>query len=137
MFFNCLSLSSVVLSDGIKYISDYAFSRCYLLSSISMPDSLKKIGKSAFSSCFDLVSVVFPSSLTDIGDNAFNGCANMKLFDFSASTTVPVLGSNVFNNTGYNFKIVVPDELYDEWIAASNWSSVASKIVKASEFESL
>jgi hypothetical protein len=31
-------------------------------------------------------------------------------------------------------KIVVPDALYDEWIAATNWVSYASKIVKASEF---
>lgn len=135
MFFNCHSLSSVVLSDGITHIQNSAFSGCYLLSSISMPNSLKEIGNYAFANCFDLVSVVFPSSLTTIGNNVFNGCANMRLLDFSASTTVPVLGTNVFSNTGHNFKIVVPDELYDEWIAASNWSSVASKIVKASEFD--
>lgn len=34
-------------------------------------------------------------------------------------------------------KIVVPDALYDTWIAATNWSSstIVSHIVKASEYE--
>ena len=32
------------------------------------------------------------------------------------------------------YKIVVPDDLYNTWIAATNWSTHASKIIKASEF---
>ena len=35
--------------------------------------------------------------------------------------------------TNENLKIIVPDELYDTWIVATNWSTYANKIVKASE----
>jgi hypothetical protein len=36
--------------------------------------------------------------------------------------------------TQAQMRIIVPDALYDEWIAATNWSSHASRIIKASEF---
>jgi hypothetical protein len=41
--------------------------------------------------------------------------------------------ANAFTNSN-TWKIVVPDNLYDQWIAATNWSTFASRIVKASEF---
>jgi hypothetical protein len=42
--------------------------------------------------------------------------------------------SNAFNSIASDCKIVVPDALYDEWKAATNWSTYASYIVKSSEF---
>jgi hypothetical protein len=57
----------------------------------------------------------------------------MAFYDFRASKSVPTLeGTFVFNNIPSDCKIVVPDALYDEWIAATNWSSYASYIIKAS-----
>jgi hypothetical protein len=51
------------------------------------------------------------------------------------SKSVPALGgASVFSNVPSDAKIIVPDALYDEWIAATNWSTHASKIVKASTF---
>lgn len=42
-----------------------------------------------------------------------------------------------FANTSDSKEIIVPDELYDEWIAAENWSSdtnhIRPSIVKASQ----
>lgn len=32
-----------------------------------------------------------------------------------------------------NCKIVVPDALYDAWVADSDWSSLAAHIIKQSE----
>jgi hypothetical protein len=61
----------------------------------------------------------------------------MAFCDFRALDVVPTLSSNVFSNIASDCKIIVPDALYDEWIAASNWSTYASYIIKASEFESL
>jgi hypothetical protein len=42
---------------------------------------------------------------------------------------------NVFNNIPADCKIVVRDELYDAWMAAANWSTYASKIVKLSDYD--
>ena len=60
-------------------------------------------------------------------------CKNLELVDFSEATAIPIFGTGMFNDTNSTFQIVVPDALYDDWIGASNWSTYASKIVKASE----
>lgn len=57
--------------------------------------------------------------------------------DFSNVTAVPPLAStNAFTNANANYKVVVPDALYDTWITSTNWSSnnVKTHIVKASEY---
>ena len=47
---------------------------------------------------------------------------------------MPVLSSsNGIQEKDYVSAIIVPDALYDEWIAASNWSTYADYIYKASE----
>lgn len=54
--------------------------------------------------------------------------------DFSQATAVPSLSStNAFSNTNNYYRIVVPNALYDQWIAATNWSdsSIVTHIEKA------
>jgi hypothetical protein len=76
-----------------------------------------------------------PSSVTSIDGYAFYNCYSVAYYDFHNHTSVPTLSNNnAFYGIASDCKIVVPDALYDEWIAATNWSSLASKIVKASEF---
>jgi hypothetical protein len=59
----------------------------------------------------------------------------MAYYDFRASESVPTLGgTSVFYNIRSGCKIVVPDDLYDTWIAETNWSGYAYYIIKASEF---
>jgi hypothetical protein len=54
----------------------------------------------------------------------------MKYYDFTSHTTVPTLvNTNVFNGIPSDCEIRVPAALYDEWIAATNWTGYASKIV--------
>ena len=78
------------------------------------------------------------------------------MYDFSSAKQVPVLGSSAMFNSGTSYvlsssgkytvpshesattngqfcKIVVPDALYDEWIAATNWVRYKNSIKKASE----
>ena len=78
------------------------------------------------------------------------------IYDFSSAKQVPVLGSSAMFNGGTSYvlsssgkytvpshetaetngqfcKIVVPDALYDEWIAATNWVRYKNSIKKASE----
>ena len=134
-FYYCHSLSSVVIPNGVTSIEGYTFSDCYSLSSVVIPNSVTSIGSQAFSDCYSLSSVVIPNSVTSIGSQAFYYCSSVAFFDFSGHTSVPTLSNyNAFSSIASDCKIVVPDELYDSWIAATNWSSVASYIVKASEF---
>jgi hypothetical protein len=134
-FIYCYSLSSIVIPDGVTSISNAAFSYCYSLSSIVIPDGVTSIGAGTFNLCYSLSSIVIPDSITSIGNNAFFSCYGMAYYDFRASTAVPALSStSVFEYIPSDCKIVVPDSLYDTWIAATNWSTYASYIVKASEF---
>ena len=65
----------------------------------------------------------------------FNGCTSLELVDMTGSTGVPTLENvNNFSNTNDTYKIVVPDSLYDTWIAATNWASIASHIMKQTDW---
>ena len=65
----------------------------------------------------------------------FYGCTSLELVDMTGSTGVPQLSNvNNFANTNDTYKVVVPDSLYDTWIAATNWASIASHIMKQSDW---
>ena len=133
-FSNCYSLASVVIPDSVTSIGSYAFSNCYSLASVVISQGVTLIGEYMFSYCYSLASVVIPDSVTSIGSSAFFNCYGMAYYDFRASKLVPTLSTGAFGNIPSDCKIVVPDSLYDSWIAATNWSTYASNIVKASEF---
>ena len=131
----CYSLSSIVIPDGVTSIGDYAFTSCYTLANIIIPDSVTSIGNDAFNSCYSLANIIIPYSVTSIGNYAFIYCYGMAFYDFSQCTSVPTLGGkSVFSSIPSDCKIVVPDSLYDTWKAATNWSTHASNMVKASGF---
>jgi hypothetical protein len=134
-FYNCLSLASIVIPQGVTSISDYAFYNCLSLASVVIPQGVTSIGSCAFNTCLSLASVVIPDGVTSIGNYALYYCQGMAFYDFRASKSVPTLSNtNAFDKIPSDCKIVVPDNLYDTWIAATNWSTYASQIVKASEF---
>ena len=108
---------------------------CNMLQKVEIGKNVTSIGTYAFNYCYSLASVVIPSGVTSIGERAFHYCCGMAYYDFRASKSVPTLSStNAFNNIPSDCKIVVPDSLYSSWTIATNWSTYASKIVKASEF---
>lgn len=133
MFKECYSLLSIVIPKNITNIGDSTFHYCYALASVEMPDDVKTIGTYTFQGCA-MTSIKIPKSVTNINNGAFYGCDAMAFYDFSQCTSVPTLGTYVFSSIPSDCKIVVPDALYDEWKAATNWSAYASKMVKASEF---
>ena len=69
-FYECNSLTSVVIPNTVKNIGEKAFCSCTRLTSIILPDSLKTIGKDAFWGCA-LTSINLPKAVTSIGEGAF------------------------------------------------------------------
>lgn len=133
--FEDCSLESVVISENVVQISNYIFQNCKNLQSVTIPNSVTSIGSSAFESCISLYNITIPKSVTNIGGSAFKS-SSLGLIDFSQHESIPTLGSSVFTSV-YNYNIIVPDVLYDEWIAATNWSNYASKIIKKSDYDAL
>ena len=76
-FYDCSSLTSVVIPEGVTSISTSAFSNCSSLTSVVIPEGVTSIGSSAFSRCSSLTSVTIPSSVTSIGE-AFYYCKALK-----------------------------------------------------------
>ncbi|MCR5358048.1 MAG: leucine-rich repeat protein [Lachnospiraceae bacterium] len=94
------SISKVVIGNGITEISNSAFFYFTELRTVELPGTLKKIGQSAFSNCADLTSVEIPASVEEIGSNAFIACAQLKVLSFAEGSSLGLIGSNAFSNTG-------------------------------------
>ena len=69
-------------------------------------------------------------NISEIQASAFSDCYSLKEIDLTECESVPTLvNSNAFQNVPSDCKILVPANLAEEWKAATNWSSHASKIV--------
>ena len=110
------------------------FAECYSLEEIELSPNLLAISAHDFNNCRCLKEIVIPSKVAKIGVYAFYHCYAIK-FDFSQCEQIPILeNTNAFSSTLANKKIVVPDALYEDWKAATNWSTYADYIVKSSEY---
>ena len=94
-FYNCSALTSVTIPEGVTDIQKYDFYNCSSLMSVTIPDSVTWIGESAFSGCSALTSVTVGSGVTSIADCAFSGCSALKSLKIPASLTK--FGNDVFN----------------------------------------
>lgn len=129
-FYNCYSLNNVVIPDSVASVGGQAFNNCSSLGNVVIPYSVTSIDSGAFGGCNRLSNIVIPYSVTSIGNSAFANCYGVRFYDFTRHTSVPTLsGTNAFSNIPADCEIRVPSALYDEWIAATNWSTYASKIV--------
>lgn len=157
-FQNCSSLTTITIPDGVTSIGDYTFQACDNLTTITIPNSVTSIRDNAFGDCRSLTSITIPSKVTSIRMQAFyyctslnsvtyksqvpniqsgtfGGCNKILLYDFRNCTTVPSLYNTSTLGHKSGCQIVIPDELYDEWQQATNWSSLTNVVwVKSSEY---
>ena len=136
---NSISLSNtpvtnIIVPEGVTSLS--TFEKCTMLETISLPTTITTLSGYCFANCKLLKTIKIPASLKTINDSVFSNCTGMRYYDFSESTSVVTLGSTyVFNSYPKDCKIIVPDNLYDEWIAATNWSTYAKYIMKKSDWD--
>lgn len=131
-FSNCAGLGRIIIPEGVTEIKMNTFYRCTVLTSITLPDSLTAIGSSSFIGCVSLTEIVIPRKVREVNASAFSGCEKMQKYDFSQHTAIPTLGVNAFFNIPSTCEIRVPESLYQEWIAATNWANYADNIVPVS-----
>lgn len=125
-FYECTSLTSITIPNSVTSIGDCAFCNCEYLTSVTIPDSVTSIGDEAFVACSCLTSVTIPDSVTSIGTSAFDTCNGLTSITIQA-TTPPTLGSGAFDYTN-DCPIYVPAESVNVYKAATNWSTLASRI---------
>lgn len=133
-FLSCRELTKVILHED-SVLGGRAFESCCSLREVQIPENTAIIPSQCFFQCTLLKELSFPKGLTSIdGGYVFSQCGAKK-YDFSLCEQIPTLAnSNSFSPINNDAKIIVPDALYDEWIAATNWAIFADRIVKSSEY---
>ena len=94
-FYNCPTLKSVDLPDGLASIGTNAFYNCTGLSFLTLPYGLGTLKSSSFSNCEGLKEVRFPENLTAIGDYAFSGCLALEAAELQAGLVT--VGAHAFS----------------------------------------
>lgn len=100
-FYNCSSLTEIVIPDSVISIGEYAFYGCSSLTGIVIPDGVTSIGGYAFSGCSSLTSVEIPDSITTIGNSAFYNCYKLVEVVNKSSNVTITQGSSDYGNLGY------------------------------------
>ena len=121
-----------VTSTGVN-----VFYACYGLSTVNLP-SLISISSNMFAYSSLLKRLDFPS-VESISGGAFSGCARLVTVILRKADAVCTLENvNAFNNTpiakGTGF-VYVPDDLVEQYKAATNWSTYANQIKPIGELE--
>ena len=125
---------STIIPSGIILIGYGAFQSIDTLTHLDIPEGVTKLAAYSFYGCKGLTELVFPNSIAELQVYSLGVLSSMKKLDFTKCTSIPILAANAIYNFPNTGRIVVPDTLYDSWIAATNWSTLAGRIVKSSEY---
>ena len=87
-FYNCNSLTDIVIPDSLTEIASCTFYGCSSLTSVVIPDTTKKIGDYAFVDCSGLTEVTLPISAEYNIGGASNGgsfytCKNVQKITYT------------------------------------------------------
>ena len=122
-------------SASLTSLAQNAFRAFNKVQRLVLPDGIRTIQNFALSGLNSLTSLVIPSTVTAFWSDALSGnWFSCGYLDFSHVLQVPSLSSPLTYLTA-QCKIIVPDELYDEWISATNWSAKADQTVKKSDWD--
>ena len=102
-------IKSVMISDTVTSIGEYAFSYCMALTNVDMGEGVTKIGVCAFDECMDLKEVIIPDSVIVIGRSAFNFCADMEYL--SIGNGVKIIGEDAFSQCYGLTSLEIPDSV--------------------------
>ena len=109
--------------DTVTKIGEKAFMNAISLTSVVIPEGVKTVGKNAFNNCEQLVSLTVSGDVTAFGEKAFLGCINLKNVYISdigawcnikfdgADATPMAYASELYLNGKLVTELVIPDEV--------------------------
>ncbi len=92
-FQNKTAITSVVVSDSVTHIRDWAFENCTGLKDVTLGSSVTVIGSAAFRNCTGLTDVIIPDSVTSIRDWAFYACTGLASVTLGSGLTAITVGA--------------------------------------------
>ncbi len=91
--FQNISLTSVIIPEGVETIGKRAFWECYSLRSVKLPETITSIGDEAFQSCSVLDTISVPSNIKSIGTSAYWGT---KITEVRIPASTTYIGRGAF-----------------------------------------
>lgn len=136
-FYGCSSLIEILFPEDAHTIESYAFKKCSSLENIDTKN-ISKLGANAFDGCTKLKYVNI-SMVNTIYAETFKDCSSLAIIDFrdrTATNISKLSNTSAFTGLFKDYKIIVPDSLYDSWIVGTNWSAtgIVEHIIKASNY---
>lgn len=125
-FWGCTNLSITSLPALLTSIGESAFRDCSNLAISEIPNGVSVISTAAFLGCQKISITKFPDNIKAIRAESFRGCIGIPFIDVSEMASIPSLSNDAFLNTTFPFYFRDQQQL-DEWAAATNWSSLASR----------
>ena len=116
-------LDSLVISEGIETIGEYAFYSCSL-NHIELPSSTTSIGSYAFMGN-NISNVNVPASLTHIGESAFS-YNSIDTINFEYVTLLDTISKNAFSNNELYGTLTIPDNVKVIDIEAFGYNDIDS-----------
>lgn len=109
---------SVIISDGVSSIGNFAFHECGNISTVSIGSNVEDIGENAFDGCIHLKTIVIPNSVKKINDHAFHYCG---FTDIKIPDSVSTIGQCTFEDCihlcnieiGNNVRVIKPKAFYN------------------------
>ena len=134
LLYNCynvkyLSIPSSVTTYTATANGSESIKNAHTLKRVKYPDASGFLGGVAYN--YNMKEVVLPDISGTIFNSAFTYNTAMEVYDFRNCTAVPTLQfapTNVFGKMLNSCVIKVPFDLYSEWIATTNWSTIADHI---------
>lgn len=96
-FKNSISLTQLVIPDGVTRIRSNAFQNCTALAQIHIPDSVTQIDTHAFYGCSSLKALRLHDNIDNINILAFYGCSAIRYCSPDSLTAY------VLTDVGYSF----------------------------------
>ena len=92
------TMTNLVVSDGVRYISDYAFEGCTLLKNVELGKSFGSMGVGIFKDCkaLEKVNFTWKYSLSSLGVSMFEGCSALTEINLSDLMNLKVVGERAF-----------------------------------------
>lgn len=92
VFRDCRELKCIQgFRKNVDKINQYMFYNCQSLESFDIPNGITSIDKSAFAGCTTITEIIIPNSVVTIGEFAFADCSNVKTLTIGESV------KNVYN----------------------------------------
>lgn len=108
-FYNCTSLTSVTIPNGVTSIGGSAFNYCTNLKSVTILNGVTSIGNFAFYNCTSLTNVTIPKSVTSIGEYAFEYCTS--LMSIAIPNSVTSISNGVFEECTSLKNVTIPNDV--------------------------